>query len=205
MTWIPKVHALLERGRDCYKAAAEMLVLAMQEHSLNQKEAGEALGKSETWVSRLLKWYKADCPDGGVFGPERHRRKIATSQLYRAAEHTGQLELGLSDFGRNFGNYRSGQREASLRAEALAKLCAEVTRHAEALGCPETLGLVLASATAAERRHVLLALLRGAKKAATNLSALMHQIDAELKRISAPKSSQPLQPAVQALQPVLLH
>lgn len=95
------------------------------------------IGKSATWVSRLLKWHKEGCKSESPFGEEiAARRKaaklentIATSQFEGkptvSEEDLGQLCLqgGRSD-------YMQGRAEATLRALSLLGACQALIKAA---------------------------------------------------------------------------
>jgi hypothetical protein len=92
--WVPKVEAALARGRDAYREAAEIIDAAMEaDPSLTQAMVAEHIGHKPPWVSTLLKWHKAGCPPGGVFGPEiaARREKIKDSI---STSKSGGLDVG---------------------------------------------------------------------------------------------------------------
>lgn len=202
MCWTEKVQTALKQGTECYKTAAELIEAAMLAQSLTQREVGKALDKSTTWISRLLKWRKEGC-HGTPFGPEAaRRRKIATSQQkpYFTPQEMGQSELNFGVTG--FSDYRSGQREANLRAAAIEAHCGETTRCARALS-PDQLELVLSSENIDSRRHLLRQMLKKVNKAVATLSVLARDISAELARISDEKLQPPFGSERRQLEAVL--
>ena len=62
-----KAEAGERAGNLFYKEAAEALVTTWKTHKTSQKKMAEALGRSQSWVSQLLRWHRAGCPAGSPF------------------------------------------------------------------------------------------------------------------------------------------
>ena len=127
--WVGVVNAALSRGRENYKFAALTIVEAMRaDKALKQKKVAEAIGRSTTWVCRLLQWYHEGCPEGSIFGGEHSRDRIAPAQSQDCTripdEELGQLCLlgGSSD-------YVPGQREAIEKALTAMAACRDLRKR----------------------------------------------------------------------------
>lgn len=133
-----EVEAALGRVREGYREVAETIEDARRaDPTLEQVIVAQHIGKSTTWVSRLLKWHKDGCKSESPFGDEiAARRKaaklenaIATSQFEGdptiREEDLGQLRLqgGRSD-------YVPGRAEATLRAFSLIGACQALIKAA---------------------------------------------------------------------------
>jgi|SRR4051812_9984297 hypothetical protein len=83
--WVERVRRYLAGGTEGYRLAALDIENALQEEAgLTQKIVAKRLGRSETWISRLLKWHRAGCPEESIFEGEhsesRSRTGVASSQ-----------------------------------------------------------------------------------------------------------------------------
>jgi hypothetical protein len=66
--WILQVKRYIADGKDGYRlAAARIEAVRKKDPKLTQKTVAKSIGKSETWVSRLLTWYRAGCPEESIF------------------------------------------------------------------------------------------------------------------------------------------
>jgi hypothetical protein len=59
----------IEASDQSLREAAEALGVAQELHEATQAEMARAIGKSEAWVSRLLRWRRSDYKDESPFGP----------------------------------------------------------------------------------------------------------------------------------------
>jgi hypothetical protein len=73
--WVPQVEELLARGKEAYRLAASAIDAAMRDGDLTQKQVAEYLNRSESWVCRLLQWFRRGCPEEGVFAAESRARR----------------------------------------------------------------------------------------------------------------------------------
>jgi hypothetical protein len=83
-------------GQQAFRDAAEAIYAATQKHHATQKDCAKAIGKSETWVSRLLTWRNEGYPDDSPFGPTKKEdreaaRKIAHAQLTKEEKKSEAL------------------------------------------------------------------------------------------------------------------
>jgi hypothetical protein len=80
---ISQIKSALADGMQRYELAAKLITRVMATEKLNQKQIAAKIDRSSSWVSRLLQWFEAGCPEDSVFGPEiaARRQAIATSQL----------------------------------------------------------------------------------------------------------------------------
>lgn len=110
--WIAVAKDALAKGREYHRSAAEAISKALER--MTQKSVALQIGRSPTWVCRVLKWYRAGCQSDTVFGPEaaERRERIATSQLdgLLTDEQLGQLSFDLKG---GWSSYVPGQREAT--------------------------------------------------------------------------------------------
>jgi hypothetical protein len=59
----------VEAGEQSLRDAAEALSVAQELHGASQAEMARAIGKSEAWVSQLLRWRKSGYSGDSPFGP----------------------------------------------------------------------------------------------------------------------------------------
>jgi hypothetical protein len=75
----------LEAGEKSMKDVAEALALAHQLHGTSQAEMARSIGKSEAWVSYVLRWHRSGYKEESPFGPRtkagrvKHAEDRATS------------------------------------------------------------------------------------------------------------------------------
>jgi hypothetical protein len=75
----------IERGENSWRNAAEALARAEKEFGATQGEMAEAVGRSKSWVSRLLTWRRAGYKEPGPFGPTTKKERVAHAQQLAAA------------------------------------------------------------------------------------------------------------------------
>lgn len=75
-----RAKAAIEAGEQSLNDAAEALGLAQQDHSATQREMAEAVGKSASWVNKLLKWRRSGYKDHSPFGPTTKRERVEHAQ-----------------------------------------------------------------------------------------------------------------------------
>jgi hypothetical protein len=74
---------LLSRAKAAIEAggsprdAAEALALAQKDFNATQREIGEAVGRSASWVNRLLKWRRSGYEECSPFGPTTRAGRVA--------------------------------------------------------------------------------------------------------------------------------
>lgn len=59
----------IEAGESSMREAAEALALAQRDFSASQREIAKAVGRSVSWVNRLLKWQRSGYKECSPFGP----------------------------------------------------------------------------------------------------------------------------------------
>jgi hypothetical protein len=59
----------IDAGAQCLQEAAEALALAHENFKATQREIAEAIGRSASWVNRLLKWRQSGYKERSPFGP----------------------------------------------------------------------------------------------------------------------------------------
>jgi hypothetical protein len=77
---LKRAKAAIEAGEQSLHDAAEALGLAEEEHSATQREMAEAIGKSASWVNKLLKWRRSGYKDRSPFGPTTKRGRVEHAQ-----------------------------------------------------------------------------------------------------------------------------
>ena len=180
--WVITVKDALAASNENYKRAAGAVVQAMlADRSLTQKAVGERIGRSPTWVCRLLMWHRAGCPTSTVFGPEiAMRRTIATSQSPDStpvSDELGQLCLlgGSSTF-------VPGEGEATLRVFGVRAECREFIKRVRGLS-RDNLQLAFQASPAETRRASLEKLVCELETSITVCGAAVGEIKAALKQI----------------------
>jgi hypothetical protein len=77
---LKRAKAAIEAGEQSLHDAAEALGLAEEDHSATQREMAEAVGKSASWVNKLLKWRRSGYKDHSPFGPTTKRGRVEHAQ-----------------------------------------------------------------------------------------------------------------------------
>jgi hypothetical protein len=75
-----RAKAAIEAGEQSLHDAAEALGLAEEDHSATQREMAEAVGKSASWVNKLLRWHRSGYRDHSPFGPTTKRGRVEHAQ-----------------------------------------------------------------------------------------------------------------------------
>jgi hypothetical protein len=75
-----RAKAAIEDSEQSLHDAAEALGLAQEDHSATQREMAEAIGKSASWVNKLLKWRRSGYNDHSPFGPTTKRGRVEHAQ-----------------------------------------------------------------------------------------------------------------------------
>lgn len=70
----------IDAGEASLHDAAEALVLAVDDHKATQREIAEAIGRSASWVNRLLKWRRSGYKDCSPFGPTTKAGRVSHAQ-----------------------------------------------------------------------------------------------------------------------------
>jgi hypothetical protein len=66
---LTRAKAAIDAGEQSLHDAAEALAVAQDLHGATQAEMARAVGKSEAWVSYLLRWRRSGYKDASPFGP----------------------------------------------------------------------------------------------------------------------------------------
>lgn len=77
---LKRAKAAIEAGEESLREGAEALGLAEEDHSATQREMAEAVGKSASWVNKLLKWRRSGYKDHSPFGPTTKRGRVEHAQ-----------------------------------------------------------------------------------------------------------------------------
>lgn len=73
---LAKAAGYVAKGEEFYRKAAEEIVAAREaDPALTQRQIGERFGRTQHWVSYLLKWYQDPDTQGSVFSTDTPRRK----------------------------------------------------------------------------------------------------------------------------------
>ena len=183
-SWIRKVVCALHSGRADYELAAKIIIAAMADYRLNQKAVADHIGRSESWVSRLLQWHRAGCPDETVFGPEiaARRDKLRrrnSAVLMPTPEALGEERL----FSDGSSNVLPGQGEATRLAFGALSCCSEFGKTMRSLS-RETLLLAYRTEETAKRREVLLALDEALERTLVATQTARKEVEAALTELA---------------------
>jgi hypothetical protein len=72
-----RAKAAIDAGEDSLREAAEALAFAEKAFNARQREIAEAIGRSASWVNRLLKWHRSGYKEGSPFGPTTQAARVA--------------------------------------------------------------------------------------------------------------------------------
>jgi hypothetical protein len=111
---LSRIKAAVDAGENL-RRSAERLACAQQDFRASQREIARAVGRSASWVNRLLKWHGSGYKQSSPFGPTTRacraaRRKITDTGRRRGS---GSLLIGASATGPNCETPSSGIREDS--------------------------------------------------------------------------------------------
>jgi hypothetical protein len=87
---LKRAKAAIEAGEQSLHDAAEALGLAKEDHSATQREMAEAVGKSASWVNKLLRWRRSGFTDDSPFGPTTKRGRVEHAQQRAKASKPGK-------------------------------------------------------------------------------------------------------------------
>lgn len=92
---LKRAYDALAAGRQSFNDAAEALARARDLFGAKRPEMAKAVGMSETWVYRLLKWYDSGCGDDSPFDivHKQERAKL----LPRVTKAKGQRDDDMPD------------------------------------------------------------------------------------------------------------
>ena len=79
-----RANSAIEAGERSLHDAAEALGIADEDHSATQREMAEAVGKSASWVNKLLKWRRSGYTDHSPFGPTTKQGRVEHAQQQAA-------------------------------------------------------------------------------------------------------------------------
>jgi hypothetical protein len=74
-----RAKAVFEAGGSL-RDVSEWLAFAQDNLHATQREIAEAIGKSASWVNRLLKWRRSGCKECSPFGPTTRAGRVAHAQ-----------------------------------------------------------------------------------------------------------------------------
>jgi Homeodomain-like domain len=80
-----RAKAAIDAGESSLREAAEAVALAQKAFNASQREIAEAVGRSASWVNRLLKWHRSGYKECSPFGPTTQAARVAHAQ--RASAH----------------------------------------------------------------------------------------------------------------------
>jgi len=76
---LSRAKAAIEAG-ESPRDTAEALALAQKDFNASQREIAKAVGRSASWVNRLLKWRRSGYKESSPFGPTTRAGRIACAQ-----------------------------------------------------------------------------------------------------------------------------
>jgi Homeodomain-like domain len=94
---LSRAKVAIDAGETSLRDAAEALALAVDDFKATQREIADAVGRSASWVNRLLKWRRTGYREYSPFGPTtkvgrvshaQQRRTVSKSRKNTAAEPT---------------------------------------------------------------------------------------------------------------------
>lgn len=180
--WVRSVKAALNRGHQNYKIAAATIAEAMsRDKELTQKKVSDAIGRSTTWVCRLLQWHDEGCREGSIFGGQHSRNRIAPAQSSNSTTVTDE-ELGQLCLLGGHSNYVPGQGEATLKAMNAIAACRDFTKNIDGV-TREALSLVFRSSGAVKQRFTLEKLATALEKAITAADTTLGEVRTTLESI----------------------
>jgi hypothetical protein len=77
---LSRAKAAIEAGESSLRDAAEALARAQEDFNATQREIAEAVGRSASWVNRLLKWRQSGYKEYSPFGPTTKAGRVAHAQ-----------------------------------------------------------------------------------------------------------------------------
>jgi hypothetical protein len=94
-----RAKAAIEASGQFLHDAAEALAIAQELHGASQTEMARAIGKSEAWVSYLLRWRRSGYKDDSPFGPRTKvgRLKHAEDRAASGASKPSRLRKASTD------------------------------------------------------------------------------------------------------------
>ena len=90
----------IEAGYESWRQAAEALAAAQEQHGVSQAEMASAIGRSEAWVSNLLRWRRLGYDDLSPFGATtkagrlQHAEDRAASGVSKRRRSRKPIEFG---------------------------------------------------------------------------------------------------------------
>lgn len=114
-----RAKAAIEAGERSLHAAAEALGIAHEDHFASQREMAEAIGKSASWVNKLLKWRRAGYKDPSPFGPTTKKGRVEHAQQHiKPRKHDASPAITQTD---------DAAASAEMRKAEYEKLAADAT------------------------------------------------------------------------------
>jgi hypothetical protein len=74
---LSRAKAAIDAGESSLREAAEALALAQKDFNATQREMADAVGRSASWVNRLLKWHRSGFEDYSPFGPTTQTARVS--------------------------------------------------------------------------------------------------------------------------------
>jgi hypothetical protein len=96
---LERARAAIEAGEQSLHDAAEALALAQEDFGATQREIATAVGRSVSWVNRLLKWRQSGYEDNSPFGPTTTAGRVShAKQRTKASKaHKAGVEGSVDD------------------------------------------------------------------------------------------------------------
>jgi hypothetical protein len=85
-----RAKAAIEAGESSLRDAAEALALVQEKFNVTQREIAEAVGRSASWVNRLLKWRRSGYKEYSPFGPTTKAGRVAHAQQRTTTSRPGK-------------------------------------------------------------------------------------------------------------------
>jgi hypothetical protein len=81
-----RAKSAIHAGESSLRDAAEALGLAQQDFNTTQREMAAAIGRSASWVNRLLKWRQLRYKECSPFGPTTSAARVSHAKPARASK-----------------------------------------------------------------------------------------------------------------------
>jgi hypothetical protein len=77
---LSRAKTAIDKGETYARDAAEALALAVEDFKATQREIAESVGRSASWVNRLLKWRRSGYKEYSPFGPTTKAGRVSHAQ-----------------------------------------------------------------------------------------------------------------------------
>jgi len=132
---LERARAAIEAGEQSLHDAAEALALAQEDFGATQREIATAVGRSASWVNRLLKWRQSGYKDNSPFGPTTTAGRVSHAKQRTKASKArkARIERSVDDDSPD----TSAERRKAEYAEQEAKTAHYIEAAAAGFSQPE--------------------------------------------------------------------